>query len=289
MRSEIDVKGDDCHSDADISVLCDFLQENFGISIAEKKHYLVKTKLKSVLISHNLSSFSQLAKHLSAKKNSLLRQEVADRMATNETSWFRDQYPYRYLKEVLLPTIAASKSSHQEIRIWSMACSSGQEPYSISMVASEWLGEAKYHDHMPTKPVRILATDLSSKMIDLAREGVYDKFSISRGLDQKRKLEFFTQEPGDRWRIDPALRSRIEFRQLNLLEDFSLLGKFDIIYCRNVLIYFTPQLKKEIVGRINSSLRQSGYLYLGSSEGVDEHEKSFELIQTQPGIIFQKK
>jgi len=280
LRSDKDLSGDDNHSDADISVLCDFLQENFGISITPKKYYLIKTKLNSVLISHNLASFSQLAEHLSAKKNSRLRQEVADRMATNETSWFRDQYPYRYLKEVLLPTIAENKSGHQEIRIWSMACSSGQEPYSISMVVNEWLDEAKYHDQRPTKPVRILATDLSSKMIDFAREGVYDKFSMSRGLDQKRKLEFFTQEPGDRWRIDAALRSRIEFRQLNLLDDFSLLGKFDIIYCRNVLIYFTPQLKKSIISRINLSLKKSAYLYLGSSEGVNEHESVFDLIQT---------
>ncbi|GAB1266404.1 CheR family methyltransferase [Aurantivibrio infirmus] len=289
MQNNTEIHGEELHNDIEICAVCDFLQENFGISIAENKYYLVKTKLKPLLVKYELRTFGQLLKQLLSGKVASLRQEVADLMATNETFWFRDQYPYEYLKKVILPKLASSRSSHQEIRIWSMACSSGQEPYSISMIASEWMSEAKDNKQMQIMPVRILATDLSSKMIDYAKVGVYDKFSMTRGLDEKRKYRFFEQESANRWRIDSALRSRIEFRQFNLLNDFSLLGKFDIIFCRNVLIYFTPQLKQLILRRISSSLRDSGCLVLGSSEGINESEKYFNMLQTNPGVIFQKK
>jgi len=260
-----------------------FLQETSGILLGDNKQYLVRSRLQRVLTDNHLDSVTALLEQLRRPGSSPLKEAVIDAMTTNETLWFRDHHPFRILQDKLLPEFA-SRSSGQPLMIWSAACSTGQEPYSVAMVVEEF--RRAHPGRLPN--VRILATDISRHVLEVARRGEYEMLAIGRGLSPQRQRQFFTPCESGCWKIRPQLRNMVEFRELNLLDRF-MPGRFDIIFCRNVLIYFSVELKKDILTRMHAALNPGGYLILGASESLSGLQDPYEMVQCHPGIIYRKK
>lgn len=261
-----------------------FLQDACGILLGENKQYLVKSRLRRILEDNQMTSLGALLEHLKRPGRSPLREVVVDAMTTNETLWFRDNHPFRILSDKLLPELA-ERSQLQPIRFWSAACSTGQEPYSVAMAVDE------YRRLKPGKlkaDVKITATDISKSVLDVARRGEYEMLAIGRGLSPERQKSFFTQSINGGWQIRPELKTMVDFKELNLLERY-MLGKFDVVFCRNVLIYFSGELKKDILTRIHATLNPGGYLILGASESLNGLPHLYEMVQCHPGIIYRKK
>ncbi|MBU2887261.1 protein-glutamate O-methyltransferase CheR [Gilvimarinus agarilyticus] len=262
-----------------------FLKDACGIALGENKQYLVANRVRRLLEEYNLPNFAELVKALKMNSNRRLRDQVIDVMTTNETFWFRDGYPYEYLKNVLLPDLMApANKMYGPLRIWSAACSSGQEPYSLSMIAEEYKRKSM---GALARPVQVVATDLSSIVLEQARQGMYDRLSVMRGLSVERRNQFFTTIDANNWQINQTVRERVEFRPLNLMDSYAALGRFDIVFCRNVLIYFNAELKLKILQKIHASLKPGGVLFLGSSEGVGAASNLFEMVRCEPGILYR--
>jgi chemotaxis protein methyltransferase CheR len=259
-----------------------FLEEASGIVLGENKQYLVTSRLTRLIAENNIESFSALMRHI--KTDSSLRHRIMDAMTTNETSWFRDVYPFDILKEKLLPELA--KSQPRQVRIWSAACSTGQEPYSLSMMVQEYM--ASKPGSLPANGVEILGTDISPTVLEKARSGIYEGVAVSRGLSPERKTRFFRENEGA-WQVSEEIRKRVTFRELNLMQNYTMLGRFDIIYCRNVLIYFSAELKRDILTRIARALNPGGYLVLGGSESLSNYSTDFDLVRWRNGVIYQLK
>ena len=261
-----------------------FLEDACGISLGDNKQYLVTNRIRRILEDNNIASFAELVRVLKQGINRKLREQVIDSMTTNETFWFRDNYPYDHLKNKLLPELMAGNNRmFGPVRIWSAACSSGQEPYSISMMVEEYKRQAL---NLP-RPVQIVATDLSSTVLDQAKKGEYDKLSVLRGLSSERLDRYFDNTSENVWRVKNSVKDRIDFRSLNLMDSYSSLGKFDIVFCRNVLIYFNGDLKRQILQKIHASLKPNGILFLGSSEGLAGVADLFEMVRCEPGILYR--
>ena len=260
-----------------------FLEEACGISLGDNKQYLVNNRMRRLMDEHKIENFGDLVRSLKYGFHSKLKEQVIDAMTTNETFWFRDIYPYDHLKNALLPQLMGVSKMFGPIRIWSAACSSGQEPYSISIMVEEFKQR-----NMGTLPrqVQVVATDLSVTVLEQARQGEYDKLSVMRGLSNERLDKFFDKSENN-WRVKPILRDRIDFRPINLMDSFNVLGKFDIIFCRNVLIYFNADLKRQILQKIHAALKPQGVLYLGSSEGLAGAADLFEMVRCEPGILYR--
>lgn len=259
-----------------------FLEQQCGIVLGENKQYLVKSRLAPLMSKFNLASLSDLVtKTLSATERQL-RAAVIDAMTTNETLWFRDEYPFELLKKRILPAL---KTKSTPLKIWSAASSSGQEPYSIAMSIKE------YQQANPgafRAGVQIIGTDISTTMLEHCKYAHYDSLALSRGLSPERKKQFF--EPGENGmsKVKDDIKSMVSFRQLNLLNSYSLMGKFDIVFCRNVLIYFAPEVKSQIISQIHGALNNDGTLFLGASESLSGLNQNFEMVRCNPGIIYQK-
>lgn len=261
-----------------------FLQDASGILLGDNKQYLVKSRLRRLLEDNQLGTLGELLERLRRPGQSHLKEAVIDAMTTNETLWFRDTHPFRILSEKLLPELAARKDA-QPLRFWSAACSTGQEPYSIAMAVDE------YRRLQPGRlrgDVRIVATDISKSVLDVAKRGEYEMLAIGRGLSPERQQIFFQTLPAGGWRIKPQIRNFVEFREMNLLERYTL-GKFDLVFCRNVLIYFSGDLKRDILTRMHAALNPGGYLILGASESLNGLSHLYEMVQCHPGIIYRKK
>lgn len=262
-----------------------FLEDACGISLGDNKQYLVTNRIRRILEDNNITSFGVLVKELKMGMNRKLKEQVIDSMTTNETFWFRDNYPYEHLKNALFPQLMMPNNRmFGPVRIWSAACSSGQEPYSISMMVEEYKRQAM---GMLARPVQIVATDLSSTVLEQARRGEYDKLSVIRGLSADRLERYFDKQSDVAWRVKPMIKERIEFRSLNLMDSYGALGKFDVVFCRNVLIYFNADLKRQILQKIHAALRPQGVLYLGSSEGLAGAADLFEMVRCDPGILYR--
>lgn len=262
-----------------------FLKDAAGIDLSDNKEYLVNTRLRKILTKNSFEDVGQLMKRIRAGTDRALKQDVIDAMTTNETFWFRDNYPFDYLKSTVFPEF--EKSSDSKVpRIWCAACSSGQEPYSISIASHEFskssLGRSKFG-------VDIQATDLSNEILEHAKEGVYDKLSISRGMSDQRLRTYFKEKPDNYWALKPEIKKAIRFRSLNLQQSYASMGKFDIIFCRNVLIYFSSELKFDILKRLHASLKPGGLLFLGSSENPGDASDLFTLVHCRPGVVYQAK
>jgi chemotaxis protein methyltransferase CheR len=260
-----------------------FLQDACGILLGENKQYLVKSRLRRVMEEHKLATLGELLERIKRTGRGNLREVVVEAMTTNETLWFRDNHPFRILQEKLLPEFAEGRTG-QSLRIWSAAASTGQEPYSVAMIIEE------FRRQRPDKlrNVKITATDISGSVLEVARRGEYEMLAIGRGLSPERQKQFFTPTLSGSWQIKPDIRSLVEFRELNLLERY-LLGKFDIVMCRNVLIYFSAELKKDILTRIHATLNPGGYLILGASESLSGLSDLYQMVHCNPGIVYQKK
>ncbi len=260
-----------------------FLEDACGIVLGDNKHYLVTSRLTRLMREFNINTFSELMVQLKQKHHSKLRERIVDAMTTNETMWFRDRYPFEILTNTILPELSSQRA--RGLRIWSAACSSGQEPYSISMTIQEYL--ATRPGALPNN-IQIVATDISPSMLREASTAQYDKMSITRGMSDERVKRFFSQQ-SDRWEVRPEIRNRVTFRELNLMQSYAPLGKFDIVFCRNVLIYFSSDLKKDILTRMAQSMNPRGYLFLGGSESPTSYVDMFEMVRTAAGVVYRLK
>src|SRR5690606_1846568 len=270
---------------AEFDLFRQFLQDACGIALGDNKQYLVSNRIRRLLEEHKLHSFSDLVRALKQNTNRRLRDQVIDAMTTNETFWFRDIYPYEHLRTQLLPQLMSGNNRmFGPIRIWSAACSSGQEPYSISMMVEEY--RSQNMGALP-RPVQIVATDVSATILEQARNAEYDRLSVIRGLSDERLRRYFDKASENMWRVKPAVRERVEFKAWNLMDSYAALGKFDIVFCRNVLIYFNAELKRQILQKIHASLKPKGILFLGSSEGLAGAGDLFEMVRCEPGILYR--
>lgn len=259
-----------------------FLEDACGIVLGDNKHYLVTSRLKRVTEEFAFPTLSDMMKKLVNGNDRRLREKVIDAMTTNETMWFRDTYPFEILKKELLPELAAKK---QPVRIWSAASSTGQEAYSISMTTSEF---QQVNPGKLTATVEIVGTDISQTVVEQAKKGHYDELSVVRGLSPERRDKFFIHKD-NQWSIRPEIAQRTRFTELNLLNNYSLLGKFDIIFCRNVLIYFSADLKKDILERMAQTLKPGGTLILGGSESPTGYTKEFAMVRYPDGVVYRRK
>lgn len=261
----------------------DFLELQCGIVLGDNKQYLVKSRLGPLMQRFSISTLSELVSKTMSPFERQLRSAVIDAMTTNETLWFRDTYPYELLKNQILPDL---EKTCRSVKIWSAASSSGQEPYSISMTLLE------YQQSRPSSfagGVSILGTDISNTMLEHCQRAEYDGLALARGLSPERRSRFFEDSGKGMMRIKEVVRKKVSFRHLNLLDSYTLLGKFDIIFCRNVLIYFSPEVKAKIIRQFAQSLNSRGYLILGASESLSSLNEDFEMLRCNPGIIYRKK
>ena len=248
-------------SSKDFSVIASFLKDRSGLIISEDKTYLLETRLSAILREHKVAGLSGLADILRQPGPHAVKDKVVDAMTTNETSFFRDNHPFETLRQSLIPRLIERRAGSRSLRIWSAACSTGQEPYSLAMMMK---------DNFPILAgwrIEIIATDLSPTVLDRARTGLYSTFEVQRGLPIQMLVRHFDQEEPN-WRIKPEIRRTVAFRPLNLLEDFSSLGQFDIVLCRNVLIYFDQPTKTQILNGIARRIVPDGALLLGGAESV---------------------
>jgi chemotaxis protein methyltransferase CheR len=259
-----------------------FLEKACGILLGDNKQYLVTSRLNKLMAEYNINSLQDLVEQMQQFSNRKLKEAVVDAMTTNETLWFRDSHPFETLKKQLLPEL--QKNNSGKIRLWSAACSSGQEPYSLSMIAQECreatMGALR-------TPVEILATELSPSMLEYAKRAEYNDLALRRGLSNERLKRFFDPTSNDLWQVKANIRQGVRFQPLNLMDNFLTLGKFDVVFCRNVLIYFSAELKADILQRIHGTLRPGGYLVLGASEGLTDVGRYYEMVQCNPGIIYR--
>ncbi|MBB3104994.1 protein-glutamate O-methyltransferase CheR [Azomonas macrocytogenes] len=265
-----------------------FLEKTSGIELGSNKQYLVSSRLNRLMEQQGLKSLGDLVARIQTQPRSGLREQVIDAMTTNETLWFRDTYPFEVLKQRILPEILKANPG-QRLRLWSAACSSGQEPYSLAMTVDEFERSNPARLKAGIQGVQIVATDLSGSMLTACKAGEYDSLAIGRGLSRERLQRYFEPAGPARWAIKPQIKSRVEFRSLNLLDSYAILGKFDIVFCRNVLIYFSAAMKKDILARIHGVLKPGGYLFLGASEALNGLPDLYQMVQCKPGIIYKAK
>ncbi len=267
--------------DKSYNSLASFLKSQMGLTLDGDKKYLLETRLEPLLQEHNIPDFKDLVFQLEQTNNKVLINEVCDALTTNESLFFRDAKPFELLKTELLPQIIKQNEATKKVMIWSVAASTGQEAYSISMTIDETFLHYKDWDF------KIIGTDISDIALDKAKQGVYSEFEVRRGLTEEHLRKFFTQEDKD-WKINDRIKDRVEFRKFNLIEDFSYMETFDIIFCRNVLIYFDVAMKQQVVKNLSRHLTQTGYFFLGATESLigisDDFVKASDLT-----AVYKKK
>jgi chemotaxis protein methyltransferase CheR len=242
------------------------VQDSSAITLEAGKEYLVESRLAPLARQHGGGSLQELVSTLRSKPFGPLHSQVVEAMTTNETSFFRDIHPFEVLKISVLPKLLAARAGRRSLTIWSAACSSGQEPYSIAMLILE---------HFPSLwdwDVQILATDLSEQVLDRARRGAYTQLEVNRGLPAQLLVKYFDRQ-GLHWHISHEVRKRVRFLRMNLIEPWPLLPMFDLVFIRNVLIYFAPETKRAILTRMRKQMAADGTLLLGGAEttlGIDE-------------------
>jgi chemotaxis protein methyltransferase CheR len=245
----------------EFDILSSLVKERSGLVLTRDKAYLLESRLLPVARKWQLKTLGDVAAAVRNRADSGLVRAVVEAMTTNESFFFRDVKPFDQFKSFVLPHLVRARAATRSIRIWSAACSSGQEPYSLAMILSEQRAQ------LAGWRIDILATDLSTEILDKAQAGLYSQFEVQRGLPIQFLVKYFKQQ-GERWQIDPAIRSMVHFKQVNLLDDMAALGRFDVIFCRNVLIYFDQPTKTLVLDRLSRQMAPDGHLYLGGAETV---------------------
>ena len=265
---------------------CDFdfirrlLKLRSGLVLAPEKHYLVESRLMPIARKHGLFNLTGLAARLKGPDAEALTVEVVEAMTTNESFFFRDKLPFEQFRDTVLPALMAAREAFRRIRIWCAAASTGQEPYSLAISLKEMGKELKGWR------VEILATDISTEVLEKAKSGIYTQFEVQRGLPALMLIKYFSQV-GEMWQIAPEIRGMVKFMPFNLLDDFSHLGRFDLVFCRNVLIYFDQTTKSAVLDRIADVTERDGYLVLGGAETVVGLTSRFKLITEKRGLYVQ--
>jgi chemotaxis protein methyltransferase CheR len=260
----------------DYEYLRKLLKDHSGLDLSADKQYLIESRLLPLSRKCGVAGISELVQKMKGGASSIVAQ-VVEAMTTNETFFFRDKVPFEHFRDTIMPEMLAARASRKSIRIWCAAGSTGQEPYSLAMSLKE-MGAA-----LAGWRVEIIATDLSTEVLEKSKSGVYSQFEVQRGLPIQLLVKYFKQN-GELWQINSELRAMVQHRQLNLLHDFSQLGTFDIIFCRNVLIYFDQETKINIFGRLAKSMEQDGFLVLGAAETVVGLTDAFKPFPDKRGL-----
>jgi chemotaxis protein methyltransferase CheR len=253
-----------------------FLRDHSGLDLSADKQYLIESRLLPLARKANLSGIGELVQKLQAGSSALVT-SVVEAMTTNETFFFRDKVPFDHFRDTIMPEIIKARAGRKSVRIWCAAGSTGQEPYSLAMCLKE-MGAA-----LAGWRIEIIATDLSQEVLEKSKAGIYSQFEVQRGLPIQMLVKYFKQT-GETWQISPELRAMIQHRQLNLLHDFSQLGSFDVIFCRNVLIYFDQETKVNIFNRLARQIEPDGFLVLGAAETVVGLTDAFRPIPERRGL-----
>jgi chemotaxis protein methyltransferase CheR len=261
----------------DYDFLRNALKQRSGLVLSADKQYLVESRLLPVARKAGLANLGALVEALKPGNNDALMSAVVEAMATNESFFFRDKIPFEHFRTIVMPALLAARRASRTVRIWCAAASTGQEPYSLAMSL-----KGMERDIAGWR-IEILATDLSNEVLEKARAGVYSQFEVQRGLPIQLLVKYFTQV-GELWQIAPDIRAMVKFRQLNLLSNFSNLGMFDLIFCRNVLIYFDQQTKIDVLQSLARVTASDGYLVLGAAETVVGLTDSFKVVGDKHGL-----
>lgn len=261
----------------DFKYMADLVRSRSGLVLSEDKAYLLESRLMPLTRKFGMKSLDELIRVVRAKQDPELITEIVEAMTTNESLFFRDGKPFEQLKKLILPRMLKARAATKRIRIWCAAASSGQEPYSIAMILKE-AGAL-----LSGWKIEIVATDLSLDILRKAKSGMFSQFEVQRGLPITLLVKYFKQE-GDKWQISDELRSMVTFRPFNLLDSPVALGKFDIVFCRNVLIYFDQETKGRVLEGISKIMPDDGVLYLGGAETVLGLTDKFHPVIEQRGL-----
>ncbi|HCJ11754.1 MAG: hypothetical protein A2Y14_03290 [Verrucomicrobia bacterium GWF2_51_19] len=273
----------------DSKPLREFISKACAIQLGEEKVYLLKNRLSKVCQEFGIRDLNEFYKKVTEDKSGKLRDRLIDAITTNETLWFRDERLWNAIKENILPEIAkrAAEKGREKIRIWSAACSTGQEPYSLSMLIDSYCRLIP-GVHVNPNNFEILATDISQGILAAAQLGEYNNLEMSRGLPPAFKKRYFAPY-NTVWRIVPDIRTRVQFKHFNLQDPFANLGRFDLILCRNVAIYFSEEFKRNLFDRMSKSLQDQGVLILGSSESILGYSDKFDMKEACNAIYYRLK
>jgi chemotaxis protein methyltransferase CheR len=245
--------------------------------LSADKHYLLESRLLPLARQKGFAGVGDLVAALKAGRDAALIAAVVEAMTTNESFFFRDKTPFEHFRHVIMPALLDARRQSRMIRIWCAAAASGQEPYSIAMCLREMTSA------VAGWRIEILATDLADAVLDRARQGLYSQFEVQRGLPIKLLVKYFSQV-GERWQIAPEIRAMVKFRSFNLLSDFASLGIFDLVLCRNVLIYFDQETKSDVLRRLAETMPSDGYLVLGAAETAVGLTDRFRMVSNRPGL-----
>ncbi len=272
-------------TDIEFKQFREYIEKSCGISLGDEKAYLVENRLVGLLAEAGCTTFSDLYKKAVNEPQMGLRDKIVDAMTTNETSWFRDLYPYDIMERVIFKKFADELASgkRQRIRIWCAASSTGQEPYSIAMMLQEF---CRKNSVLPLSCTEIIATDISPTVLFLAIAGRYDQIAMSRGMPLDIRDRYFTNS-GKFWVLNDKIRKMVTYKKLNLQDDFSSLGRFDVLFCRNVMIYFSDAFKRQLFSRFCNVLNPEGFFFLGASESVSNYSDRFTMISDNKHIYYQ--
>jgi chemotaxis protein methyltransferase CheR len=260
----------------DYEFLRKLLRDKSGLDLSSDKQYLIESRLLPLARKAGLANISDLVQKLKDGSSALVSQ-VVEAMTTNETFFFRDKVPFDHFRDLIMPELRKARGNRKSIRIWCAACSTGQEPYSLAMSLKE-MGAV-----LSGWRVEIIATDLSQEVLEKSKAGLYSQFEVQRGLPIQLLVKYFKQV-GELWQINSDVRGMVQHRQLNLLHDFSQLGTFDVIFCRNVLIYFEQDMKINIFGRLAKLMEPDGFLALGAAETVVGLTDVFKPLADRRGL-----
>ncbi|MCC6886928.1 MAG: protein-glutamate O-methyltransferase CheR [Hyphomicrobiales bacterium] len=255
----------------DFEFLRKLLKARSGLVLTADKQYLAESRLLPVAHKTGLAGLTELVQRLKASNDEALVAEVVEAMTTNESSFFRDRAPFEHFRQTIIPSLVAARARRQRIRIWCAAAATGQEPYSLAMCLKELA-------HLLAGwRIDLVATDLANDVLEKAKSGLYSQFEVQRGLPIQLLIRHFSQI-GESWQIAPDIRAMVQFRPFNLLNDFTSLGMFDVVFCRNVLIYFDQQTKISVLDRLSRIVEHDGYLVLGAAETVVGLAESFKPV-----------
>jgi chemotaxis protein methyltransferase CheR len=261
----------------DFDMFSNLLKQRSGLVLTKDKAYLLESRLMPVARKWNMKGLDELAVTVRMRKEEALLRDITEAMTTNESSFFRDQKPFDLFRNLVLPQLLESRSSRRQIRIWSAACSSGQEAYSLAMLLQDEAAK------IAGWRIEIIGTDISAEMVERAKSGIYTQFEVQRGLPIQMLVKHFKQN-GDKWQISPQIRQMASFREFNLLGDLMPLGQFDVVFCRNVLIYFDQPTKSRVLEQIARLMPADGLLYLGGAETVLGITERFKPLENQRGL-----
>ncbi|MEW5727445.1 MAG: protein-glutamate O-methyltransferase [Pseudomonadota bacterium] len=260
----------------DFDFIAKLLKDRSGLVITRDKAYLLESRLTPVARKRGLKGLDDLVASMRTAGEDLLR-EVTEAMTTNESFFFRDIKPFDQFKAMVLPKLLESRAARKSFRIWSAACSSGQEAYSLAMILKE------EGARLAGWKIEIVGTDISNEMLEKAKAGMYSQFEVQRGLPIQLLVKYFKKN-NEMWQIDPAIRAMVQYREYNLLHDLKPLGQFDVVFCRNVLIYFDQPTKTRVLDNISRIMPDDGLLYLGGAETVLGISDKFKPVPEQRGI-----